>query len=62
MTKREIRQAVREVIVGHAESLMNHWDELNEDFGYGDPRLTTDEATSIAAEEIDRLFKFFKVD
>ena len=62
MTKRETRKAVREVIAGHAESLMNNWEYVNKDFEYGDPRLTTDEAIDIAAEEIDRLFKFFKVD
>ena len=61
MTKREIRQAVREVIVAHAENLIFHWDELNEDFEYGDPELITDEAASIAAEEMRRLHKFYGV-
>ncbi len=59
MTKREIRQAVRRVIAYQAESILGHWTEHQES-GYGDPRLTN--AIDIAAEEIDRLFKFFKVD
>ena len=68
MTKREIRQAVRRVIAYQAESLLGHWTETMEahsshqESGYGDPRLTTDEAIDIAAEELLRLFKFFKVD
>ena len=77
MTKQEIRQAVREVIAGHAFGLIGHWTEYQEsgsgwvkgwgdsdrsvELMYGDPRLTTDEALRIASEEIDRLFKFFKV-
>lgn len=61
MTKREIRQAVRREIAYQAESILGHWTEHQES-GYGDPRLTTDDAIDIAAEEIDRLFKFFKVD